>query len=126
MVEEEYSQYSLFADAEELERNRKLQTAMLDIKKKFGKNAILKGMNLQDASTMKERNRQIGGHKVASRPRAKMAVADRAKQFLPFAALKRLPEALAEKERVVVPKIVLSDDMEELNQKMRKSYQAGS
>ena len=63
MVEEEYSQYSLFADAEELERNRKLQTAMLDIKKKFGKNAILKGMNLQDASTMKERNRQIGGHK---------------------------------------------------------------
>ena len=63
VVEEEYSQYSLFADAEELERNRKLQTAMLDIKKKFGKNAILKGMNLQDASTMKERNRQIGGHK---------------------------------------------------------------
>lgn len=63
MVEEEYSQYSLFADAEELERNRKLQTVMLDIKKKFGKNAILKGMNLQDASTMKERNRQIGGHK---------------------------------------------------------------
>ena len=58
---------------------------------------------------------------MASRPRAKMAVADRTKQFLPFAALKGLPEALAEKERVVVPKIVLSDDMaEELNQKMRE------
>lgn len=63
VVEETYRQYSLFADAEELERNRKLQSAMLDIKKKYGKNAILKGMNLQDASTMKERNRQIGGHK---------------------------------------------------------------
>ena len=63
MVEEEYRQYSLFSDEEELERNRKLQAAMLDIKKKYGRNAILKGMNLQDASTMKERNRQIGGHK---------------------------------------------------------------
>lgn len=63
VVEETYRQYSLFADADELERNRKLQSAMLDIKKKYGKNAILKGMNLQDASTMKERNRQIGGHK---------------------------------------------------------------
>lgn len=63
VVEEEYRQYSLFADTEELERNRRLQTAMLDIKKKFGKNAILKGMNLQEASTMMERNRQIGGHK---------------------------------------------------------------
>ena len=40
-----------------------------------------------------------------------MAAADRAKQFLPFAALKGLPEALAKKERVAVPKIVLSEDM---------------
>lgn len=63
VVEEIYKQYSLFCDAEELERNRKLQNAMLDIKKKFGNNAILKGMNLQEASTMQERNRQIGGHK---------------------------------------------------------------
>lgn len=63
VIEEEYRQYSLFTDARELERNRKLQTAMLDIKKKFGKNAILKGMNLQEASTMQERNQQIGGHK---------------------------------------------------------------
>lgn len=63
VVEEEYRQYSMFADQGELDRNRKLQNAMLDIKKKYGKNAILKGMNLQEASTMKERNRQIGGHK---------------------------------------------------------------
>ena len=40
-----------------------MQKAMLDIKKKFGKNAILKGMNLEEGATTKERNRQIGGHK---------------------------------------------------------------
>ena len=63
VIEEEYRQYSMFTDVQELERNRKLQTAMLDIKKKFGKNAILKGINLQETSTMQERNQQIGGHK---------------------------------------------------------------
>ncbi len=46
-----------------LERERKIQQAMLSIKKKYGKNAILKGMNLQDGSVARERNRQIGGHK---------------------------------------------------------------
>ena len=40
-----------------------MQQAMLDIKKKFGKNAILKGMNLEEGATTKERNQQIGGHK---------------------------------------------------------------
>jgi len=40
-----------------------MQKAMIDIKKKFGKNAILKGMNLEEGATTMERNRQIGGHK---------------------------------------------------------------
>ena len=40
-----------------------MQQAMLQIKKKFGKNSILKGMNLLDGATAKERNEQIGGHK---------------------------------------------------------------
>ena len=48
---------------QELEREKRLQHAMLDIKKKFGKNAILKGMNLCEGATAKERNDQIGGHK---------------------------------------------------------------
>ena len=48
---------------EKLMRERKMQQAMLDIKKKFGKNAILKGSDLQDGATTIERNRQIGGHK---------------------------------------------------------------
>lgn len=63
VVKEEYKQYNFFVDTEELERNRKMQKAMIDIKKKFGKNAILKGMNLQEGATARERNRQIGGHK---------------------------------------------------------------
>lgn len=46
-----------------LERERKMQHAVLNIKKKFGKNAILKGMNLQEGAMTKERNKQIGGHK---------------------------------------------------------------
>ena len=72
--EETYEQLNLFTDylalkekqeAEQkaLERERKMQQAMLDIKKKFGKNAILKGMNLEEGATAKERNQQIGGHK---------------------------------------------------------------
>ena len=47
----------------ELEREKKMQQAMLTIKKKFGKNAILKGMNLEEGATAKDRNTQIGGHK---------------------------------------------------------------
>lgn len=46
-----------------LERERRVQEAVLDIKKKFGKNAILKGMNLEEGAMERERNRQIGGHK---------------------------------------------------------------
>jgi len=46
-----------------LEKEKSLQHAMLNIKKKYGKNAILKGTNLKDGATTKERNCQIGGHK---------------------------------------------------------------
>ena len=50
-------------EAAELERERKRQEAVLTIKKKFGKNAILKGANLVDGATTKDRNGQIGGHR---------------------------------------------------------------
>lgn len=67
-------QLDLFTDYEALERKRKeekealqkerkMQEAMLSIKKKYGKNAILKGMNLQEGATAKNRNSQIGGHR---------------------------------------------------------------
>lgn len=50
-------------EATELEREKRRQLAMLEIKKKYGKNAILKGMNLEEGATAMDRNRQIGGHK---------------------------------------------------------------
>jgi DNA polymerase V len=46
-----------------LEKEKQMQTAIIDIKRKFGKNAILKGMNLEEGATAKDRNAQIGGHK---------------------------------------------------------------
>lgn len=63
VVDEVYQQYDLFCNPAELERERNMQKAMIDIKKRFGKNAILKGMNLEEGATTMERNRQIGGHK---------------------------------------------------------------
>ena len=56
-------QYDLFNDPAILERDRKLQTAVLEIKKKFGKNAVLRGMDLLSAATTRQRNEQIGGHR---------------------------------------------------------------
>ncbi len=50
-------------DAAALEKERRKQQAVIDIKKKYGKNAILKGMNLEEGATAKDRNRQIGGHR---------------------------------------------------------------
>lgn len=50
------------AEDERLAKERRAQEAMLNIKKRFGKNSILTGLNYQDGATAKERNRQIGGH----------------------------------------------------------------
>ena len=50
------------ADEAAYARERKIQEAMLGIKKKYGKNAILKGMNLEEGATARERNETIGGH----------------------------------------------------------------
>jgi DNA polymerase V len=71
---ESFEQLDLFTDytaenkknaAEEaaLAREKKMQEAMIKIKNKYGKNAILKGMNLEEGATTASRNRQIGGHK---------------------------------------------------------------
>lgn len=66
----DYEQINLFVDYAEVNEKRKkeeaekeIQKAMMGIKSKYGKNAILKGMNLQKEGTTIERNRQIGGHK---------------------------------------------------------------
>ena len=71
---EMFEQLDLFTDYEKLrkkeeeeaaalKREKSMQKALLDIKKKYGKNAILKGMNLEEGATAKDRNAQIGGHK---------------------------------------------------------------
>ena len=71
-------QLSMFDDAEEIERRseeekaalekeRRIQEAEIALKKKFGKNAIIKGMNLQKGSTAIERNRQVGGHRAGEK-----------------------------------------------------------
>ena len=67
-------QLTFFDDAEEIEKKqaeekaarekeRRVQKASIELKKKYGKNAILKGMNLQEGATTIERNKQVGGHK---------------------------------------------------------------
>ena len=69
-----FEQLDLFTDyaarekqeAEEksaLEKEKRIQKTLIDIKKKHGKNAILKGINLEDGATAKDRNKQIRGHK---------------------------------------------------------------
>lgn len=69
-----YEQLDLFTDyavrqaeqkqeQHQLERERRMQKTLLTIKRKFGKNAILRGMNLEEGATGKDRNAQIGGHK---------------------------------------------------------------
>lgn len=66
-----YKQLTLFQDFSEeskeneqkLEKEKRIQRAMLDVKSKYGKNAILKGMNMQEGAMTIERNKQIGGHK---------------------------------------------------------------
>lgn len=69
-----YQQFDLFTNYNEIDSQRKqqkideeeenkLQNVLLDIKKRYGKNSILKGMNLEEGSTTIDRNKQIGGHK---------------------------------------------------------------
>lgn len=56
-------QVDLFTDTTKLEKEKQLQEVMLGLKKKFGKNAVLKGTNYLDGATMRERNKTIGGHR---------------------------------------------------------------
>ena len=61
--EEEFVQFSFFDDVEALEKERKIQSVVVELKKKYGKDAVLKGMNFNEGATTIERNHQIGGHK---------------------------------------------------------------
>ena len=63
LTNEGFQQFDMFTDQTQLEREKKMQHAMLDIKKKYGKNAVMKANNLQSKATAIERNGQIGGHR---------------------------------------------------------------
>ena len=58
-----YEQKKREEEAAALEREKRRQQAVLSIRKKYGKNAILKGMNFEEGATTVDRNSQIGGHK---------------------------------------------------------------
>ena len=68
--EKKYEQLDFFTDYAKIDKEklkeqkeRNLQHAVIDIKRKYGKNAILKGINFEEGGTTIERNEQIGGHK---------------------------------------------------------------
>ena len=53
----------MFSDVEAEEREKKLQEAVISIKNRYGKNAILRGISYEESATMRDRNGYIGGHK---------------------------------------------------------------
>lgn len=62
LQDEYYEQYNLFTDVEDIQKERQLQQAIVSIQNKYGKNAVLKGMNFYDKATQRKRNTLIGGH----------------------------------------------------------------
>ena len=62
VLDEYYESYDLFTNIDEIEEERNLQLAIIEIKEKFGKNAIFKGMNKLDKATTIKRNTLVGGH----------------------------------------------------------------
>ena len=62
VVNECYEQFDLFANYEDIEKEKRVQEALVSIKNKYGKNAVLKGMNFYDKATQIKRNGLVGGH----------------------------------------------------------------
>ena len=62
VISDEYETHTLFEDEEKQKKEKQLQETIVSLKKKYGKNAILKGMNLEDKATTISRNKLIGGH----------------------------------------------------------------
>ena len=62
VVPEEFATVDLFTDEQAEAEEKSLQEAVLAVKGKFGKNALLRGMSLAEKATARERNEQVGGH----------------------------------------------------------------
>lgn len=63
LMPEDFEQYDFFTDINKVKREKKLISSILDIQKKYGKNSLLKGLDLEEKATQRERNLSIGGHK---------------------------------------------------------------
>ena len=62
VVDQKYEQYDLFTDLNEIEKDRKLQKVILEIKHRYGDNSVIRLLSLSPEATAIERNNQIGGH----------------------------------------------------------------
>ena len=63
LIDENFEKYDLFTDFNQIEKEKKLVKSVLSLQEKFGKNTILKGIDLKENATQIERNNTIGGHK---------------------------------------------------------------
>jgi DNA polymerase V len=66
VVDEKYETVDLFTDENKLKKEKELQKSIIEIKKKYGKNAVIKGMDLEDKATTIKRNDLVGGHNAGS------------------------------------------------------------
>lgn len=62
LVSEEYASIDLFTDSLKLVKEQRMQHAIIDLKKRYGKNSVLKGLNYTEKATQRMRNKLIGGH----------------------------------------------------------------
>lgn len=62
LISENGEQYNFFTDLNKVEKEKNLVRSVLDLKDKFGKNAVLKGLDLKEDATQRERNKMVGGH----------------------------------------------------------------
>ena len=62
VIDEAYEQFNLFTDIQDIEKEKRVQEALVEIRSKYGKNAVLKGMNLYEKATQRKRNGLVGGH----------------------------------------------------------------
>lgn len=62
VVSEDYVTYDLFTDEKQVKKEREISKTVIEIKRKFGKNSILKGLNYEPGATGRKRNKLIGGH----------------------------------------------------------------
>jgi len=62
LVSENSEQYDLFSNNEKIEKEKKLTMSILNIQDKFGKNSLLKGIDLKEKATQRDRNKMVGGH----------------------------------------------------------------